>query len=310
MKDFDDLEERLSTEERTTARTPRYRSTRKNALFVSTNFPLTHDNRTMHVGTGIGEIANRIITVSDTYRAERLSHYFDDRDSVIKVHSERGITTFTGKFRGTDVTVISTGIGISMMDFIVRESTYHLKGNIAMVRLGTCGLLDPKTHPGSVILNTSSRLIQQNYDFDPCNPVDEPYCIVGNTESDPDLCHILQRKLVSTLTSKKVRVGANLTAESFYSAQGRVDPRFEDYNDNLVRLLTEKEPEAYSFDLETFKLLHLASRSKGRIKAAACVVGTVNRVTEETAKPLAIKDAELFSGFAVLQSLIEYPLHK
>ena len=142
----------------------------KNSLNPS-NFPLTSDSRTMHVGATYGEIANRIITVGDHTRAERISHLFDDRENIMIVRSDCGVTSYTGSYRGVPVTVIATGMGVAMMDFIVRESTYHLKGEICIIRLGTSGILKADIPAGNGILTSKARYLRQSYE----DNSEEPY---------------------------------------------------------------------------------------------------------------------------------------
>lgn len=43
-------------------------------------------------------VANRIVTVGDLGRAERLAQHFDDKTKVSVVKSSRGFVTFTGTF--------------------------------------------------------------------------------------------------------------------------------------------------------------------------------------------------------------------
>lgn len=93
-------------------------------------------------------MANRILSVGDHGRAERLSKFLDN---VTVIPSSRGFKTFTGLYRGVrstflslclslssedinnarkcvggrlqvPVSIIATGMGIPMMDFVVRET--------------------------------------------------------------------------------------------------------------------------------------------------------------------------------------------
>ena len=69
----------------------------------------------------------------------------------------------------------------------------------------------------------------------------------------------------------EVLEGVNLTADSFYSSQGRIDPAFDDHNDTLLDDLAAAHPKAVSLEMETFQLFHLAQlcRPAGAIRAAA-----------------------------------------
>lgn len=51
------------------------------------------------------------------------------------------------------MSIISIGMGAPMMDFLVREASFLLEGGpMAVVRIGTCGILEKSTPPGSLML--------------------------------------------------------------------------------------------------------------------------------------------------------------
>lgn len=62
-----------------------------------------------------------------------------------------------GTYKGKKVSIVCIGIGTAMMDFLVREAAFVLDGgNLAIVRLGTCGILDPNVEPGTLMLSDRS----------------------------------------------------------------------------------------------------------------------------------------------------------
>lgn len=46
----------------------------------------------------------------------------------------------------------------------------------------------------------------------------------------------------------------DVTADSFYSSQGRIDPSFADHNSTLVDEIIELYPDTGSFQMETYQL--------------------------------------------------------
>lgn len=46
----------------------------------------------------------------------------------------------------------------------------------------------------------------------------------------------------------------NATADSFYSTQGRIDPSFDDRNENLIDDLSSRYPDVVTLEMETFHL--------------------------------------------------------
>ncbi|KAJ3204237.1 hypothetical protein HDU67_009695, partial [Dinochytrium kinnereticum] len=101
--------------------------------FTNANFPLDAEGRTYHVGTKIGETANRVLTVGDPSRANLIAELLDASPAPTRVHSKRGFLTITGAFQGTPVSIVAIGMGVSMMDFFVREVRAVVEGPMAIV---------------------------------------------------------------------------------------------------------------------------------------------------------------------------------
>src|SRR5690348_373203 len=71
-----------------------------------TEFPMSSDGRTYHLGTKKGEVARRIICVGDLGRAERYATFLDKDETPFKLTSSRGFLTITGKYKGVPVTIL------------------------------------------------------------------------------------------------------------------------------------------------------------------------------------------------------------
>ncbi|KAI0344336.1 purine and uridine phosphorylase, partial [Trametopsis cervina] len=129
------------------------------------NFPRTADQRVYHLGVRAGEVANRILTVGAPGRADRIASYLDASPKPFRLTTERGFTTITGRYKGVPISIISIGMGNSMVDFFIREVRECLNGDMIVVRLGSCGgLID--TPVGTVVVPKASIAVNRNYDFD------------------------------------------------------------------------------------------------------------------------------------------------
>ena len=103
----------------------------------------------------------------------------------------RGFTTYTGRFNSTLVSIVATGMGTAMMDFLVRESRAVVKGPMAIVRLGSCGGLTSAAAPATVVLNSpGSRLRATRTRLRACSTV---YAIVA-TDSEKPLTRVRRRR--------------------------------------------------------------------------------------------------------------------
>jgi uridine phosphorylase len=105
-----------------------------------------------------------------------------------------------------------------------------------------------------------------------------------------------------------VREGVNVTAESFYSSQGRIDDNFDDDNAALIDSVVATYPEAKSMEMETFTLLHLALCSKTPIYASAAAIVVANRRSAAVIKGETLTHLEEEGGRAILEAVCKFEL--
>ncbi|CAK8995580.1 unnamed protein product [Durusdinium trenchii] len=288
----------------------------KKSVYEGTNaVPRSGDpGRVLHLGLTDGELANRVIVVGHHTRADLLSGFLEAEDSgsVFKLASDRGFLTYTGQFAGERLSVVSIGMGLAMMDFFLREARAVVKGPMAVVRLGTCGCLQEHVKVGNVSVADGSALVQRNYShFDSQSPAHaKPYTISELCLPDAELTSTVIAALREALGGEKVNEGTNLTADSFYSSQGRADSAFNDENSQLIGEVLDRYPKAITMEMETFQLFHLARSClpKGTMRAAACVVNVANRPTGEVVGEEALRLAESEGGKALMKALAKLQL--
>jgi len=239
--------------------------------FTDANFPRTAEQRVYHLGVRPGEVANRIVTIGSPSRANRIAAFLDSQPKPFVLLSERGFLTITGRYKGTPVSIISIGMGSPNMDFFVREVRETVSGDLAIVRLGSCGgLVD--VPPGTVVVPSASVAITRNVDFDFVNPENsnEPaYRISKLVPADAalkeELRTALQTAKPSSSTSAIITGVVNASADSFYSSQGR-QTSFPDRNEDVIQHLQNEVPKLATLEMETFHLYHLAACWAGRIQ--------------------------------------------
>ena len=103
-------------------------------------------------------VANRIVTVGDSKRAWKISRFFDNPDTTINVFSTRIFKTYTGTFKGVPITVVTTGMGVPMIDFVIREIREVVEGPMAVVRLGTCGIMNLSCTAGDIVVASKGAI--------------------------------------------------------------------------------------------------------------------------------------------------------
>jgi uridine phosphorylase len=251
------------------------------SVYSNTNgFPLSN-GKTLHMDLAMGELAPRVITVGAIERAHKIASLLDN-GVFTERSSSRGFSTYNGTYKGTAISVVAIGMGISMMDFFVRESRAVVESGtkMAIVRFGTCGGLHETASVGSIVVADGSVLITRNpdafaglYGGASTASAQEKYHMTEICPADNALTALVEEQLQREHKERHpVLRGVNVTAESFYSSQGRIDGNFHDDNEELISHVTSRVPEARSMEMESFQLLHLAKCSKAPIVAAATAI--------------------------------------
>jgi len=188
---------------------------------------------------------------------------------------------------------------------------------MAVVRLGTCGALQPGTlgkvlvpSEGCVLVHRNPDAFTQQSGGSANGDSPSPYLITNPVFPNAELCNGLITQLQRTLPKGPggIKCGINCTTDSFYSSQGRIAEDFDDRNENLIQRVLGEIPNAVSFEMETFQLLHLASCSKGTIAAAACAIGLAERASNEFMTPAQLVEMEEKAGKAAMDALVSFDL--
>jgi uridine phosphorylase len=276
---------------------------------IGTEFPLSEDGRTYHLQTKKGEVANRIICVGDLGRAERYSQNLDKDTPIIKILSSRGFLTLTGKYKGTPVTILGSGMGISMIDFAIREVRGIMDGKFAMVRVGTCGTPSELVSPGDVVIQTSGVLISRNPDAFRKDSKLDPFNISQPVDCDTEIPKLLRSALEKTVKPENIFEGLGASADSFYSSQGRVTGTFDDRNEDLIDgKLLKRYPKCMAIEMETFHLFDMAECSRGQLIAGSMVLVLAQRKTQIFVQNELKEKREAEMGVAGLEAIIQIKL--
>ena len=261
-----------------------------------------------------GDIANRIITVGTESRAEKIAAYFDTSPEPKRIKSGRGFLTITGTYKGIPVSVSAIGMGPSMMDFFVRETKAVVDGPIVACRFGTCGGISPGARVGSVVVASGgSSYVTRNPDaFAYCygggqSGTGQKYNVHKVCPADDQLSAIVESSLRDQLEAKYgasiVDSGINVTAESFYSSQGRIFEKFEDENDTLIDEVCKTYNEAKTMEMETFMLFHLAKCCHDPFYVSAAAIVVANRCNNSTVEADTLEEVERLGGLAILEAV-------
>ena len=281
--------------------------------------PMTGDGANLHMDLKKGMIASRIVTVGPASRAEKIAAHLDASTPVQRFTSGRGFLTITGTFDGVAVSIVAIGIGPSMMDLFVRETRAVTEGPLVICRFGTCGGISADAPPGSVVVaSLGSAYVTRNPDafahryagsvadtpsVKESIPIDEAYNFSRVCPADAGLSGLVVQSLSDALGGDVVVPGVNVTAESFYSSQGRIYEKFEDHNESVVSAVLQKYPSAKTLEMETFVLFHLARCCNDPVYASAAAIVVASRTFNTTVAEDALEKAESLGGRAVLKAV-------
>ncbi len=126
---------------------------------------INEDGSVFHLHVKPEQLASRIILVGDPGRVPLVAAHFEQKECEI---ANREFHTITGSYQGKRITVVSTGIGCDNIDIVLNEldalanidfGTRLIKEQLRtleIVRIGTCGGLQPYTPLGSFICSEIS----------------------------------------------------------------------------------------------------------------------------------------------------------
>ena len=123
------------------------------------------DASIFHLHVKPEQLADKVILVGDPGRVPVVAAHFETTECDI---SSREFRTITGTYKGKRITVLSTGIGCDNIDIVVNEldalanidfNTRLIKDELRqleLVRIGTCGGLQPNTPEGTFVASEIS----------------------------------------------------------------------------------------------------------------------------------------------------------
>ncbi|MBR4997842.1 MAG: nucleoside phosphorylase [Bacteroidaceae bacterium] len=126
---------------------------------------INDDGSIFHLHLKPEQLAQKVILVGDPGRVAMVASHFDSIECDI---CSREFHTITGCYKGKRITVLSTGIGCDNIDIVINEldalanidfNTRTQKSDfcqLELVRIGTCGGLQPHTPVGTFVCSRKS----------------------------------------------------------------------------------------------------------------------------------------------------------
>jgi uridine phosphorylase len=104
-----------------------------------------------HVGLGREDVGDYVLVPGDPFRTPLIAKHLDDAKEVA---FSREYRTFTGTVEGTKVSTMSSGMGGPSVAIGIEE--LHELGVHTLLRVGTCGALQPEVRMGDLLIALGS----------------------------------------------------------------------------------------------------------------------------------------------------------
>ena len=266
--------------------------------FAESELIINGDGSIFHLHLKPGQIANKLVLVGDPGRVNIVASHFDTKECEV---SNREFHSITGTYKGKRVTCISHGIGCDNIDIVMNEldalvnidfNTREEKDEhttLELVRIGTCGGLQPYTPVGTFVCSEKSIGFDGLLNFyagrnDICDlefeRVFRDYMRWGSLLCAPYVVNC-NKELLSRINQGDMVNGVTISCGGFYGPQGRelriplADPH---QNEKIERF----EFDGYritNFEMESSALSGL-SRLLGHKAMTVCMV-VANRLAQE-----------------------------
>jgi len=137
----------------------------QNKFFPESELIINNDGSCFHLHLKPEYLADKVILVGDPARVNTVAAHFDTIENEV---SSREFHTITGTYKGKRITCQSHGIGCDNIDIVVNEldtlanidyatrTERKEHRTLTMVRIGTCGGLQPFTPTGTFVASVKS----------------------------------------------------------------------------------------------------------------------------------------------------------
>lgn len=266
--------------------------------FPPTELIINEDGSVFHLHLRPEQLADKVILVGDPGRVATVAAHFDSKECEV---SSREFHSITGSYNGKRITVLSTGIGCDNIDIVMNEldalanidfttrTELPKHRTLTIVRIGTCGGLQPETPIGTFVASVKSigfdgllnyyagrndvcdlaleDAFKQHMSWSPLKPA--PY--VANADAE----------LIDRVAGNDMVRGITIACGGFYGPQGRqIRLRIQDPDQNKkIEAFEYDGMKICNFEMESSALAGLSSLLGH--KAMTCCMVIANRYAQE-----------------------------
>lgn len=183
---------------------------------------------TAHNAAVKGDIAKKVLMPGDPLRAKFIAETY--LENVREFNSIRGMFGYTGTYKGQEVSVMGSGMGMPSIGIYSYE-LYNFYDVDAIIRVGSAGAFADDVHVKDIVIAmgacTNSDYVAQ-------------YNLPGNYAPIADFDLLRKAVLAAEAKGSSVKVGNVLSSDTFYND----DPTFNDRWKQMHVLCVEMEAAA------------------------------------------------------------------
>ena len=265
--------------------------------FAPSELIINEDGSIFHLHLKPQELADKVILVGDPGRVALVASHFDGVECEA---NNREFRTITGNFKKKRITIVSTGIGCDNIDIVLNEldalaninfKTRKENANLrplTLVRIGTCGGLQPNTPIGTFIASEKSigfdGLLNYYANRDKLDIAFEKEFkkqVNWNPQLGNPYVADADKELLEQIAQDDMVRGVTIACGGFFGPQGRrlriplADPQL---NEKIVKFEYNRY-KITNFEMESSALAGLAQHMGH--KAVTCCMVIANRIQKE-----------------------------
>ena len=260
-------------------------------FFPESELIINADGSCFHLHLRPEQMADRIILVGDPARVDTVAAHFDSRECEV---SSREFHTITGTYKGKRITCQSHGIGCDNIDIVVNEldtlanidyttrQEREEHRTLTLVRIGTCGGLQPETPTGSFVASVKSigfdGLLNYYADRDKVCDLQLEEAFKQHMQWDPKkgspYVAVADPELTNQIAQDDMVRGYTISCGGFYGPQGRVlradiaDP----HQNEKIETFEYEGMKVCNFEMESSAVAGMASLLGHRATTSCMVI--------------------------------------
>ena len=266
--------------------------------YAPSELSINPDGSAFHLHLQPQHLSDRVILVGDPGRVNTVASHFESKEDEV---CSREFHTITGTYHGKRITVLSTGIGCDNIDIVVNEldalanidfqtrqdrPTFR---QLTLVRIGTCGGLQPDTPLGTYVASVKSigfdGLLNYYADRNRVCDLDIEQAFRTHMDWSPlkgaPYVATATPDLIEQIAGTDMLRGITIACGGFYGPQGRrLRMEIQDPDQNhKIESFRYHDLKICNFEMESSALAGLASILGHR--AMTCCMVIANRYAQE-----------------------------